>query len=239
MKRMISLLTALLMLFAVAAAEPAYPTITLNSADYGIGSVYLAKSMITTDTINPVTVAAYTAEEIAALENGESIELDEGMVLALSVNGTDTIFQYDAEDAAAILSHADPLVLNPENGELKTLEGEIVVYGAIGYPAIVLDNEGYGIGTVYFNASYFTTEHINPMTVAAYTEEEIAAITSGEGIGMPSDAVLAISVYGTDVVFFYNAEEAAAILAHADPLVLNAETGAVTTQDGDVVVAAE
>ena len=66
-----------------AMTETAFPTIALNSADYGIGSVYMAKSMLTTDTINPVTVAKYTKEEIEALENGESIELNEGKVLAL------------------------------------------------------------------------------------------------------------------------------------------------------------
>ena len=109
-----------------AMTETAFPTIALNSADYGIGSVYMAKSMITTDAINPVTVAKYTKEEIEALENGESIELSEGKVLALSVNGTDTIFQYDAEASAKILAHSDPLRLNAETGEVTTQSGEIV-----------------------------------------------------------------------------------------------------------------
>lgn len=129
MKRTLSLLAAMaaLTLSSVAMAETAYPTITLDSADYGIGSVYMAKSMITTDAINPMTVAPYTEEEIAALEAGDSIELDDDMVLAISVNGTDGVFQYDADDAAAILSHSDPLVLNAETGELTTMEGEVVV----------------------------------------------------------------------------------------------------------------
>ena len=114
-------------LTASAVAETAYPTITLNNADYGIGSVYMAESMISTDATNPVTVAPYTTEEIAALKAGESVELDEGMVLALSVNDTDTIWQYGPEAAAAILSHADPLKLNAETGEVTTMEGTVVV----------------------------------------------------------------------------------------------------------------
>ncbi len=240
MKRMmIVLAAAALTLTSAAAAETAYPTIALNSADYGIGSVYMADSMLTTETVNPTTVAPYTEEELTALKAGDSIELSDGMVLALSVNDTDTVFEYSSEEASAILSHADALKLNAENGEVTTLEGEVVVARGAGYVAIALDNADYGIGSVYFAADYFTTDHVNPMTVAAYTEEEIAAVKATDAIVMPSDAVIGLSVYGTDTVYFYGAEDAAAILAHADALKLNAENGEVTTLEGEVVVAAD
>lgn len=241
MKRFILVLTmlAVFLFTASALAETAYPTIALNSADYGIGSVYMAESMITTQAINPMTVAPYTEDEIAALKAGESIELDEGCVLALSVNGSDVVFMYDAEDAAAILSHADPLVLNPESGEVTTMDGEYVIFGQTGFIGITLDSADYGIGSVYYAADYFTTDHINPMTVAPYTDEEIEAVLSGEGVGMPSWAVIGISVNGTDTIFFYGAEDAAKILASADPLKLNADNGEITTMDGTVVVPAE
>lgn len=241
MKRLMVLLAALaVVLFSASAvAETAYPTIVLNSDDYGIGSVYMAESMITTSSINPMTVAPYTEEEIAALKAGDSIELEADCVLALSVNGSDTMFMYDAEDAAAILSHADPLVLNAQTGEVLTMDGEYVVCGKTAFVGITLDSADYGIGSVYYAAEYFTTDHINPMTVAPFTEEEITAVLSGEWIGMPSWAILGLSVNGTDTVFFYDAEDAAKILATADPLKLNAENGEVTTMDGTEVVAAE
>ena len=227
------------LLTASAVAETAYPTIALNNADYGIGSVYVAESMITTNATNPVTVAPYTEEEIAALKAGESVELEEGMVLALSVNGTDTIWQYGTEAADAILSHADPLVLNAETGEVTTMDGDYVVFGQSAYAGIALNSADYSIGSVYYAADYFTTDHVNPVTVAPYTEEEIAAVLETDAIGMPSWATIGLSVNGTDDVWFYDADEAAKILASADPLVLNAETGEVTTMDGTVVVAAE
>lgn len=241
MKRAISLLTLLtaITLSSAAMAEPAYPTITLNSAEYGVGTVYMAKSMITTSAVNPVTAVPFTEAEIAQLETGEAIALDDGMALAISVYGSDQVYQYNAEEAAAILSHADPLTLNVQTGELTTQSGEYVVYGGTGYAAIVLNNAEYGIGTVYFASDYFTTEHINPMTTAPYTEAEIAAVLAGESVAMPADAVVALSVYGTDTLFFYDAEAAAKILSHADPLTLNAQTGEVTTLAGAPVAAAK
>ncbi len=105
----------------------AYPTIALNSADYGIGSVYMAASAITPSSINPITVKPFTDDEIAALKGGASIALDDGMVLALSVNGTDTVYEYDAQEAAQILWHADPLVLNAQTGAVSTKDGTAVV----------------------------------------------------------------------------------------------------------------
>ena len=105
----------------------AYPTIALNSADYGIGSVYMAASTITTASINPITVKPYTDAEIAALKSGASLTLDDGMALALSVNGSDIVYEYDAQEAAQILSHADPLVLNAQTGAVSTKDGAPVV----------------------------------------------------------------------------------------------------------------
>lgn len=128
MKRAISLLTLLtaITLSSAAMAEPAYPTIALNSAEYGVGAVYMARSMITPSAVNPVTAAPFTEAEIARLEAGEAIALDDGMALAISVYGSDQVYQYNAEEAAAILSHADPLTLNARTGEVSTLAGEPV-----------------------------------------------------------------------------------------------------------------
>lgn len=128
MKRAISLLTLLtaITLSSAAMAEPAYPTIALNSAEYGVGAVYMARSMITPSAVNPVTAAPYTEAEIAAVLAGESVAMPADAVVALSVCGADTLFFYDAEAAATILSHADPLTLNARTGEISTLAGEPV-----------------------------------------------------------------------------------------------------------------
>ena len=38
----------------------------------------------------------------------------------------DSIFWYDADNASAIVSHADPLTMNAETGVFATAEGEEV-----------------------------------------------------------------------------------------------------------------
>ena len=43
-----------------------------------------------------------------------------------AVADTDAIFWYDAENAAAITGHADPLTMDAETGAFVTAEGETV-----------------------------------------------------------------------------------------------------------------
>lgn len=105
------------------------------------------------------------------------------------------------------------------------------------YAGITLDNEEIGIGSVYYVAEYFTREIIlNPMTVEPYTVEELKAIEENAVAGaegyitnVPESAVIGISVCGMNgKVFWFDDENSKMILASADPLVLNAENGAVT-----------
>ena len=233
MKKLISLVLALLVavsLLTVAIAEEdanwAYG-VTID----GVGTIYYAKAYFAQENIvNPVTVVPYTAEEIAAIADG-AVEGAEGYTFDLPGDALLGMggFWYNAESAAAIVSHADPLTMN-ENGVFTTAEGEEV--------ADPLTNWAYGItiegvGTIYYGREYFAKEGIvNPVTAAPYTAEEITAIVNGAVEGaegytfeLPVTAVLGMND------FWYNAAAADAITSHADPLTMN-ENGVFSTADG-------
>ena len=233
MKKLIALTLALLMalsLLTVASAEEeanwAYG-VTVE----GVGTIYYAKAYFTQENIvNPLTVAPYTAEEVAAIVDGavegaESYTFDLPGDALLGMGG----FWYDAESAAAIVSHADPLSMN-ENGVFTTAEGEEVAAPLVNWAYGVTIE---GVGTIYYGREYFAKEGIvNPLTAAPYTAEEITAIVDGavEGANgytfeLPVTAVLGMND------FWYNAAAAAAITSHADPLTMN-ENGVFSTAEG-------
>ena len=109
------------------------------------------------------------------------------------------------------------------------------------YGALPLNSEGSGVGTIYYTAAYFEIEGItNPATAAPYTEEEIAAIVNqeaeGEYIEAPEGAMIGMSIFGAeDSIFWYDADNATAIVSHADPLVMDTETGVFSTAEGEEV----
>ena len=78
----------------------------------GVGTVFYGREYFFREGIvNPLTAAPYTKDEITAIEKGAegnsegyTFDLPEDAVLGM--NG----FWYDAANAAAITSHADPLV---------------------------------------------------------------------------------------------------------------------------------
>ena len=78
----------------------------------GVGTVFYGREYFSREGIvNPLTAAPYTKDEITAIEKGAegnsegyTFDLPEDAVLGM--NG----FWYDAANAAAITSHADPLV---------------------------------------------------------------------------------------------------------------------------------
>ena len=108
------------------------------------------------------------------------------------------------------------------------------------YGAITVGSEDLNIGTVYYSEAYFGLEGIvNPLTTEAYTAEEIEAIKKGAVLGdekylsdLAEGAVLAITAFDEKTIFFYDAEGCAAIVSHADPLVLDGETGILMTTEG-------
>ena len=111
------------------------------------------------------------------------------------------------------------------------------------YGAMPLNNGN--VGTIYYTAAYYELEGIvNPTNpeYAPYTEEEIAAIVDGavedaEGyrFDAPADALIGVTVAEPETIFWYDAENAAAITSHPDPLTLDAETGAFVTAEGEAV----
>ena len=97
------------------------------------------------------------------------------------------------------------------------------------------------MGTIYYAAAYFEIEGIvNPVTAAPYTEDEIAVIVNQEAEGdyiyAPAGALIGMSIFGDEEsIFWYDAENAAAIVGHADPLAMDTETGVFTTAEGEEV----
>ena len=111
------------------------------------------------------------------------------------------------------------------------------------YGALPLNNGN--VGTIYYTAAYYRLEGIvNPTNpeYAPYTEEEIAAIVDGavedaEGyrFDAPAEALIGMTVADTETIYWYDAENAAAITGHADPLSMDVETGDFVTAEGEAV----
>ena len=111
------------------------------------------------------------------------------------------------------------------------------------YGAMPLNNGN--VGTIYYTAAYYELENIvNPTNpeYAPYTAEEIAAIKNGAVEGAegyrfdaPAGALIGVGVADSDVIFWYDAENAAAIVGHADLLTLDVETGNFVTTEGTAV----
>ena len=261
MKKFVAMLLAAMMLLTamtVLAEEKtvmnwAYGAMPLNNGN--VGTIYYTAAYYELEGIvNPTNpeYAPYTAEEIAAIKDG-AVEGAEGYrfdvpaaaLIGVGVADSDVIFWYDAENAAAIVGHADPLTLDAATGAFVTAEGEAVATPVTlwAYGAMPLNNGN--VGTIYYTAAYYEMEGIvNPTNpeYAPYTAEEIAAIKDGAVEGAegyrfdaPAAALIGVSVADADVIFWYDAENAAAIVGHADPLTLDAATGNFVTAEGTAV----
>ena len=90
----------------------------------GVGTIYYGREYFAKEGIvNPLTVAPYSAEEIAvivdgAVEGAEGYTFDLPATALLGMNG----FWYNDAAAVAITSHADPLTMN-ESGVFSTADG--------------------------------------------------------------------------------------------------------------------
>ena len=93
----------------------------------GVGTIFYGREYFAGEGIvNPLTAAPYTKDEIAAIEKGAdgkaegyTFDLPENAVLGM--NG----FWYDAANAAAVTSHADPLAQGTD-GVFTTADGREV-----------------------------------------------------------------------------------------------------------------
>ena len=109
-----------------------------------------------------------------------------------------------------------------------------------------LNHEGAGVGTIYYSKKYFEREGIvNPASAQPYTIEEIDTIKNGaiEGAtnytnNVPTNALVGTNVLNTNKVFWYDEENSNKILASADPLLLDKETGDMKTMSVEVVAKA-
>jgi len=109
----------------------AYGALTLNSNDNGVGTIYYTKAYFEGENlVDPTTAAPYTKEALEAIKagngKGEYIDAKDGALLGMSAKGTENIFWYSADDCAKIITHADPLKLNADNGELVSAGGEVI-----------------------------------------------------------------------------------------------------------------
>ena len=93
----------------------------------GVGTVFYGREYFAGEGIvNPLTAAPYTKDEITAIEKGaetnaEGYTFDLPEEAVLGMNG----FWYDAAGAAAVTSHADPLVQGTD-GVFTTADGREV-----------------------------------------------------------------------------------------------------------------
>ena len=104
---------------------------TLNSEAANVRTIYYTAAYYELKgLVNPVTAKPYTEEEIEAIRNNARTDSEhyisgaaDGALIGMQAYDTGRIFWYDADSSKAIISHADPLQLNGETGELKTAEG--------------------------------------------------------------------------------------------------------------------
>ena len=106
-------------------------TFTLNSEAANVRNIYYTTAYFELENlVNPATAKPYTEEEIEAIRNNAQTDSEhyisgaaDGALIGMQAYDTGRIFWYDADSSTAIISHADPLQLNGETGELKTAEG--------------------------------------------------------------------------------------------------------------------
>ena len=99
-----------------------YIAMTMNNADLNVGTIYFTDAFLATDVVNPITQKKYTAEEKAALQVVD-LTAPEGAVIAVSSVSPEAVLWFDAENAKAIVSHTDPLIV--KDGAMVTTDGTV------------------------------------------------------------------------------------------------------------------
>lgn len=102
-------------------------TFTLNSEAANVRNIYYTTVYFELENlVNPATAKPYTEAEIEAIRNNADTDdscVADGALIGMQAYDTGNVFWYDADSNREIISHADPLQLNGETGELKTAEG--------------------------------------------------------------------------------------------------------------------
>ena len=107
---------------------------SLNHEGAGVGTIYYSKKYFEREGIvNPASAQPYTIDEIDTIKNG-AIEgatnytnnVPTNALVGMNVLNTDKVFWYDEENSNKILASTDPLLLDKETGDMKTMSGEVV-----------------------------------------------------------------------------------------------------------------
>ena len=107
---------------------------SLNHEGAGVGTIYYSKKYFEREGIvNPASAQPYTIEEIDTIKNG-AIEgatnyinnVPTNALVGMNVLNADKVFWYDEENSNKILASTDPLLLDKETGDMKTMSGEVV-----------------------------------------------------------------------------------------------------------------
>ena len=100
-----------------------YVAMIMNNADLNVGTIFFTDAFLDGDVVNPATQKKYTEEEKAALQAAE-LTAPESAVIAISSVSPEAVLWFDAENAKAIVSHTDPLIV--KGGEMITTDGTSV-----------------------------------------------------------------------------------------------------------------
>ena len=106
----------------------------LNHEGAGVGTIYYSKKYFERNGIvNPANAQPYSEEEINTIKNGATegannytSNVPENALVGMNVLNTDKVFWYDEENSNKILASTDPLLLDKETGDMKTMSGEFV-----------------------------------------------------------------------------------------------------------------
>ncbi|MBQ7059080.1 MAG: hypothetical protein IJM83_07240 [Firmicutes bacterium] len=100
-----------------------YVAMTMNNENLNIGTIYFTDAFISADVVNPATQKKYTEEEKAALQAAD-LAAPENAVIAISSVSPEEVLWFDLENAKAIVSHTDPLII--KGSEMITTDGTVV-----------------------------------------------------------------------------------------------------------------
>ena len=108
--------------------------------------------------------------------------------------------------------------------------------------AFALKHEGANVDSIYYTASYFENEGLtNPATAQKYTEKEIEDIRTSASeenenyiFNVREDALIGMKAFNTGKVFWFDTENGTRIVSYAVPLILNGETGTLTSGEGEI-----
>ena len=103
------------------------------------------------------------------------------------------------------------------------------------YIAMSMNNADLNVGTIYFTDAFLNGDVVNPATQKKFTEEEKVTLQVTE-LTAPENAVIAISSVSPETVLWFDAENAKAIVAHTDPLIVKGNE--MITTAGTVVAKA-